>query len=230
MVKLKSVTHDPIREVEDAVRVLGESRATMDALMDKLSALLADARGHMLKLAEDKAQLEGERDDLARQRDELARERDEFARERDLLARERAELEREKAQIKADRDKKAEELGELSQQQRKLLKEYEALKVDLERLSKIADEKQERQVSFERIRATLRIYVTLLDRIYGGRPHFRILYLLHGQTSEMTREQIKSATGIAGAVVMRALHELREAKLVHYDEDRGTAKLVQRFF
>jgi DNA-binding transcriptional regulator GbsR (MarR family) len=46
----------------------------------------------------------------------------------------------------------------------------------------------------------------------------------------MTRDQIKNATGISGAMVLRAIHELARENLVIYDENTSKVKLVKRFY
>lgn len=46
----------------------------------------------------------------------------------------------------------------------------------------------------------------------------------------MTREQLKNTTGISGAMVLRAIHELVKIDLVEYDEERSLVKLKKRLF
>ena len=74
------------------------------------------------------------------------------------------------------------------------------------------------------------IYNVLLQEIWQGQPHFRILLMLHGEREEMTRDEIKKTTGILGAMVLRALHELDNINLLDYNEDTKLVKLKRRLF
>jgi DNA-binding IclR family transcriptional regulator len=46
----------------------------------------------------------------------------------------------------------------------------------------------------------------------------------------MSREQIKNTTGIAGAMVLRAVHELAKIGVLEYDEDTAMVTLKKRLF
>ena len=46
----------------------------------------------------------------------------------------------------------------------------------------------------------------------------------------MTIDQLKGASGIGGAMILRAVHELHRANLIKFDEDSHMAKLEMRFF
>ena len=87
----------------------------------------------------------------------------------------------------------------------------------------------EDEFNIENMRATLSIYRVLLEEIYSSQPHFKVLFLLHA-IDEMTADQLKGASGIGGAMILRACHELRRADLIKFDEDTHVAKLIKRFF
>ncbi len=53
---------------------------------------------------------------------------------------------------------------------------------------------------------------------------------MHGDKEEMTRDQIKNTTGISGAMVLRAVHELVKIDVLEYDEERSLVKLKKRLF
>ncbi|MHA1968516.1 MAG: hypothetical protein ACW964_12010, partial [Candidatus Hodarchaeales archaeon] len=61
-------------------------------------------------------------------------------------------------------------------------------------------------------------------------PHAKILYILHGDKSEMSREELNKATGFSAAIVLHSLHELNRAELISYDEETAKASLVNRIF
>ncbi|MHA1732668.1 MAG: coiled-coil domain-containing protein [Promethearchaeota archaeon] len=219
-----------LKNLDEALFTVSTTRETFSSIFQNLERVLKETKATIQELDGEKRRLTSEKETLAAEKDELVAAKEQLEREKAFLEKEREALERDKQTLKRERDEKDEKLGELTEKQRKLLNEYLALKKDLEELSKIADKKSEAEVSFNKIKTTLRIYITLLDRIYDAMPHFRILYLLHGQQQEVHRDTIKSATGISGAMVLRSLHELARARLVKYDENTGMASLVERFF
>ena len=76
----------------------------------------------------------------------------------------------------------------------------------------------------------LSITQLLISEIWQGQPHYRILLSLHGEKEKMSREEIKNTTGIAGAMVLRAVHELAKIDVLEYDEDTSMVTLKKRLF
>ena len=76
----------------------------------------------------------------------------------------------------------------------------------------------------------LKIYVTLIEEVFGAAPHGKILFLLHGKKDVWNRTDIAKTTGIMGAVVLRSIYDLQKANLVHYDEETGNCWLTQKFY
>ena len=74
------------------------------------------------------------------------------------------------------------------------------------------------------------IYIALLEKVFAGKPHAKILYLLHGDKAEMTREELTKATGFSPAIVRHSVSELFRADLIKLDEDKGIAQLVNRIY
>ncbi len=114
-------------------------------------------------------------------------------------------------------------------EQKRLLQEYATLQSDLKRMSSVAKDLGQKEFNFQQVQAVLSIYMVLLEQVWQSQPHFKVLYLLHGQRPEMSRQDLAKASGISAAMILRALFELRNANLVLYDEDTGMAKLVRRF-
>jgi hypothetical protein len=123
----------------------------------------------------------------------------------------------------------ANEISGLTDKQKQLLKEYEVLKEELEKFSRLAVSSGE-TVKIEDMQASLAIYRVLLEEIWQSQPHFRVLFLLHGDTPEMDVDRIKAASGVSGAMVLRACHELAKANLITFNIENKTAKLVKRLF
>lgn len=137
-------------------------------------------------------------------------------------------LENQKIELEKKAQKQAKEISGLTQGQMTLLKEYEGVKEELEKITRMAS--GEGEFKIEDMRATLSIYRVLLEEIYSSQPHFKVLFLLHGDADEMTVDQLKGASGIGGAMVLRSCHELHRANLIKFDENNHTAKLLKRFF
>ncbi|MFX1269283.1 MAG: hypothetical protein ACFFAK_15085 [Promethearchaeota archaeon] len=150
--------------------------------------------------------------------------------EKIALEREKTELELEKQKLEAEKAEKEQKIGELTGEQLRLLDEYKNLKIELKKFMKIAQDQEESEYNFERIKALLSITMLLIQEIWQGQPHYRILLTLHGDKEEMTREEIKNTTGISGAMVLRAVHELANIDVLQYNEEKSLVKLKRRLF
>jgi len=137
-------------------------------------------------------------------------------------------LEEQKIELEEKAKEQEQEISGLTNDQMILLSEYEGVKEELEKITLMASGEDEFRI--EDMRATLSIYRVLLEEIYSSQPHFKVLFLLHGATDEMTVDQIKGASGISGIMILRACHELNRAELISFDEDTHVVKLLKRFF
>lgn len=160
----------------------------------------------------------------------LEKEKENLKKEQQVLAKEKEQLELETKRLEKEKEERDVKITSLNSQQKKLLEEYEALKVDLNKFQKLATESSNKEFDFKQIQDILKIYITLMEQIYQTKPHVRIIYVLHGDREEMHRKDIVAATGIGGAYVLNALFELDKAKIITYDENTGIAKLVKRIF
>ena len=150
--------------------------------------------------------------------------------EKNLLAVEISRLSIEKQNLVLKSKEKEDKIGELTTNQKDLLKEYEVLKEELKSFQEIATAARRKEFDFEEIKNLLKIYGVLIKDIYDATAHYRILDLLHGDKESMSKDDIKGATGITGAMVLHAIFDLRKAGLITYDEETGLAKLVRRIF
>ncbi|MHA1473982.1 MAG: hypothetical protein ACTSQ5_02220, partial [Promethearchaeota archaeon] len=131
-------------------------------------------------------------------------------------------LEEQKIELEEKAKEQEQEISGLTNDQMILLSEYESVKEELEKITLMASGENEFRI--EDMRATLSIYRILLEEIYSSQPHFKVLFLLHGATDEMSIDQI------GGVAILRAVHELNRAELINFDEDTHVVKLVKRFF
>ncbi|MFW9938730.1 MAG: hypothetical protein ACFFD5_13865 [Candidatus Thorarchaeota archaeon] len=160
----------------------------------------------------------------------LENEKAQLSHDKELLEREKLQLEVAKNKLEQETQEKEQKIGELTGEQMKLLDEYKNLKIELKKFAKMVQDQEESEYDFDRIKALLSITMLLIQEIWQGQPHYRILLTLHGDKEEMTREQIKNTTGISGAMVLRAVHELANIDVLEYDEDRSLVKLKRRLF
>ncbi len=137
-------------------------------------------------------------------------------------------LEAQKRDLQKKAQKQEQKISGLTNEQEILLSEYAQVKGELEKLTKMASGAD--NFSFQDMKATLSIYRVLLEEIFQSQPHFKVLHLLHGATDEMHFDQLKGASGIEGAMILRACHELEKVNLVKYDLETKMVKLEKRLF
>ena len=162
--------------------------------------------------------------------------------------RKQGELEVEQVKIKTELEmayKRIEELEMLSKDSNKFLKDKEQLLSENQKMRAELDEvsRHLEKVTgeFEHLAKTtgeedkkiemtgvLALVMTLLVEVFGAQPHSKLLFLLHGQQSEMNRTSLIKASGISGAMVRKALADLDSANLIKYDVETETATLLKR--
>jgi len=234
-------------EEKGTQEILDETIDAVDDVFEKfkqITAVIKAAKEELTKLERDKDTLNAEKTGLVNEKKTLEREKKgleiatrslataktELEDETKHLESEKAELEAEKKQLEKDKAERDEKIAGLTDEQVRLLAEYEALKIELQKFASAAAEAEDDEYSFDRIKSLLSIYTVLIEKIFQGQPHYRILLTLHGDKEVMTREELKNATGIGGAFVLRAVQELDKVELVSYDINNNTAKLKKRLF
>jgi chromosome segregation ATPase len=203
----------------------------------KFIEVLNAARNELIDLEKDKATLSQDKSLLEQEKNQLEEATSMLETEKELLEHDKMNLEQEKTKLeketqKLEKEKKERDqrIGELTSEQLRLLEEYKTLKVELNKFAKITQDQEEAEFNFERIKALLSITMLLIEEIWQGQPHYRILLTLHGEKEEMSREEIKNTTGISGAMVLRAVHELSNVGILQYDENTSIVKLTKRLF
>lgn len=114
--------------------------------------------------------------------------------------------------------------------QQQLENEYASLETEFKKMSELFSEISDKEEVSVDIKQLLGIYIALLEKVFAGKPHAKILWLLHGDKKVMTREELNKATGFSAAIVLHSLHELNRADLISYDEEQENAALVNRIF
>jgi len=80
------------------------------------------------------------------------------------------------------------------------------------------------------VRELLTIYVTLLEQVFAGMPHARVLWLLHGAKTTLTRDEITKTSGFQPAVILKSIFDLQNSKLVQYDTNSQDVKLIRKLY
>ena len=217
------IIENSLRSVEDNFKQFIE---VLETAKTELVVLEKDRE----QLSRDKELLEGEKLQLEQATKMLEADKSQLELEKANLESETKKLEEETQKLELEKQERDQKIGSLTEEQKRLLKEYASLKVELKKLAKVAEESQESEFDFERIKALLSITQLLISEIWQGQPHYRILLTLHGEKEEMSREHIKNTTGISGAMVLRAVHELVKIDVLEYDENTSMVKLKRRLF
>jgi chromosome segregation ATPase len=217
-------------EEEKTLNVIDETIQAAKASFKEFIQVLETSRSALLKLESDKLELSKTKETLEKEKLLLEEEKTKLENEKQHLEVEKNKLEEATKKLELEKQERDQKIGSLTEEQMKLLDEYKSVKVELEKFMKVAEEAEEAEYNFERVRALLSIYTVLVSDIWQGQPHYRILMTLHGEKEEMTRDQIKTTTGIGGAFVLHSVQELAKVGLVEYDMDTSMVKLKKRLF
>ncbi|TET56000.1 MAG: hypothetical protein E3J52_12580 [Promethearchaeota archaeon] len=215
---------------DKTLNVIDETIQAAEASFKDFIDVLETSRTALINLETDKVELSKEKEKLELEKKQLEEAKNKLESEKKLLETDKKKLEEETKKLELEKEERDQKIGSLTEEQMKLLDEYQKVKVELEKFMKVAEEAGEAEYNFERVRALLSIYSVLVSEIWQGQPHYRILMTLHGEKEEMTREQIKTTTGIGGAFVLHSVQELAKVGLVEYDMDTSTVKLIKRLF
>ncbi|TFG97933.1 hypothetical protein E4H12_07440 [Candidatus Thorarchaeota archaeon] len=141
-----------------------------------------------------------------------------------------AELESVKARADEAESSKTEAVDAVRAERDELRKEMDEINEQLGRVSELYREASaEKDALAEKVDVSdlLAIYITLIETVFFGKPHARILYTLHDVKTAISRKNIASSTGIMPAAVLKAVHDLANADLVKYDENTQDVELTK---
>jgi len=215
---------------EKTLNVIDKTIQAAESSFKEFIEVLETSRTALLNLENDKMELSKEKEKLENEKIQLEEAKSKVENEKQKLEIEKKKLEEGTKKLELEKREKDQKIGSLTEDQMKLLDEYQKVKVELEKFMQAASEAEEAEYNFERVRALLSIYTVLVSEIWQGQPHYRILMTLHGEKEEMTRDQIKTTTGIGGAFVLHSVQELAKVGLVEYDMDTSKVKLKKRLF
>ena len=210
-------------EKKSATEIIESSLRSVEDNFKQFIDVLETAKTELITLEKDREQLSQDKKTLEMEKVQLEQEKAKLEKDKQILEQETQKLELEKQ----ERDQK---IGTMTEEQKRLLKEYEKVKIELAKFAKLAEEAESQDLDFERITALLSIFRVLVEKIWQGQPHYQVLKVLHGEREVMTRDEIKNTTGIGGAYILRAIQELANVDLVEHDIDTGSVSLKQRLY
>jgi len=210
-------------EKKNATEIIENSLRSVEDNFKQFIEVLETAKTELITLEKDKEQLSQVKKTLEMEKVQLEQEKAKLEKDKQILEQETQKLELEKQ----ERDQK---IGTMTEEQKRLLEEYEKVKIELAKFAKLAEEAESQDFDFERITALLSIFRVLVEKIWQGQAHYRILMTLHGEKETMTRDELKNTTGIGGAYILRAVQELANVELVDHDIDTSQVSLRQRLY
>lgn len=220
----------PMSEEKSTLNIIDKTLRDVEANFKNFIDVLQTARKELIELENDKLSLSNEKEILEAEKIQLENEKSKLEVEKKQLEQDKIKLEEETKKLAKEKQERDQKIGTMTEEQMKLLDEYKKVKVELQKFMKSAVEAEEAEFNFERIQALLSIFRVLVEKIWQGQPHYKVLSLLHGEKETMTREELKNTTGIGGAFILRAVQELAKVELVDYNIDTGTVKLISRLY
>jgi len=131
-------------------------------------------------------------------------------------------IEEELSKVKAEREEWKQKFEESDQKIKKIEGQLQETVTKLEEVSKDKDKKID-------MLELLDIYLALVNNVFESSTHVRILLMLHGGKDSYQLDELVKSSGIGALGVKRAIHDLRNADVVSYDEETGEIILKQRF-
>ncbi|MCK4687926.1 MAG: hypothetical protein KAT66_07335 [Candidatus Lokiarchaeota archaeon] len=217
-------------EEKSTLNIIDKTLRDVETNFKNFIDVLQTARKELIELENDKLSLSNEKEILEAEKIQLENEKSKLEVEKKQLEQDKIKLEEETKKLAKEKQERDQKIGTMTEEQMKLLDEYKKVKVELQKFMKSAVEAEEAEFNFERIQALLSIFRVLVEKIWQGQPHYKVLSLLHGEKETMTREELKNTTGIGGAFILRAVQELAKVELVDYNIDTGTVKLISRLY
>ncbi len=137
-------------------------------------------------------------------------------------------LEQEKDSDRKHTDQLQTKLENLSEDKKLIENERNYLSQELARVGKLFEELTGKQAKAEDLQDILNIYLTLMEEVFSGRAHFKVLSIMHGEKEIWKRKELVTSTGFSEIMIRKVLGELTRANLIIYDEEKATGKLVRR--
>jgi predicted RNase H-like nuclease (RuvC/YqgF family) len=139
-----------------------------------------------------------------------------------------ANIESEKDSVQKNIEKLKKDLSTISSEKEKVLTERDILAEELQRIGNLYKEMTGKQANQNELKDILSIYITLMEEVFSGRAHFKVISILHGEKDTWSRGEIVKSSGFAEIKLRSVLGDLVRAKMIVYDEEKDTIKLLKR--
>ena len=120
------------------------------------------------------------------------------------------------------------DLSNLSNEREKIQTERDNLADELQRIGKLYEEATGKQANQQELKGLLNMYITLLEDVFSGRAHFKVLSIMHGEKDVWSRSELVKSTGFSDIMLRTVLGVLARVQMIEYDEEQATAKLIKR--
>jgi len=215
---------------------------------EELLGLFDEFKNELVKVMDDRDALEEKNEELRSARREAEEKAWETEEKLETLEKKTAKLKEENNRLENELAEKTQELEDLKnkvesteatrdQEMETLRTERDELKSEMEQITQKLERVSElyRETSAEKealkekvdVSDLLGVYVLLLETVFYGKPHARILYTLHDTQTAINRKHLAASTGIQPAQVLKAIHDLANADLIEYDEQTQEARLLK---
>ena len=106
--------------------------------------------------------------------------------------------------------------------------ERDSLAQELQRIGTLYEGLTGKQANQEELRGILSIYITLMEEVFSGRAHFKVLSIVHGEKEVWERQELVKSTGISEIKLRSVLGDLVRANMIFYNEEDATIRLIKR--
>lgn len=123
-----------------------------------------------------------------------------------------------------------EEIRKMEKENLEMKTELQGIQEQLSKISSMYSELSQKEDDAIDVRELLTIYVTLLEQVFAGLPHAKVLWFLHGAKNQLKRDELTKTSGFQPAVVLKSIYDLQQAKLVQYDMNTHDVKLLRKLY
>lgn len=123
-----------------------------------------------------------------------------------------------------------EKLQESQNINKELMENYLSVQNELNRISSLYTDLTGKADTSVDIKQILSVYVKLLEDVFEGKPHAKMLLVLNGEKNQISRQDLNNTLGFSAAIVLHSIHELQRAGLVDYDDETGIVTLKEKLY
>jgi SMC interacting uncharacterized protein involved in chromosome segregation len=215
---------------EKLLELLDEFKNTIVKMMDERDTLASESEDLRAEKRESEEKSWASEEKVKTLTNELEKAKESQTTAENKIDQLHEELATLKAQLKETESSKTGELENIRKERDAFKKELDEISEQLTRVSELYREAStEKEALAEKVDLSdlLAIYITLIETVFYGKPHARILYTLHDVKTAITRKNIASGSGIMPAVVRKAVYDLANADLVKVNEENDEVTLTK---